>query len=84
MIQKIKQLFLKRKMENKTVGGLVPVVACIKYSSRMSELSVKEMIAHKMGRELMNYIYFEKEEQDNGVILLKGRIDVLRRDNIQL
>jgi len=80
MINKLKLMWIKHKTKGKPVGGLVPIVTSLKIREGVDLSPVKEILVKKMEKELMNYIYFEKEETEPGVILMKARIDVLRRD----
>ena len=82
MIEKLKCLWIKYKTKGRSAGGLVPIVAAVKYKAGMDAQPIKEMLLRKMEKELINYVYYEMEEQETGVVLMKARIDVLRRDSI--
>lgn len=79
MINKIKEWFLSFKPEE-IVGSLIPIVKCAKYNENLQEEYIKNQIVHKMIPELMNYIVWDAKKEENGVVLLSGRIDVLRHD----
>ena len=82
MIERLKYLWMRYRTKGRAAGGLVPIVAAVKYRKGMDAQPIKEMLLHRMEKELINYVYYEMEEQDTGVVLMKARIDVLRRDNI--
>ena len=79
MIKRIKEWLLSFKPEE-IAGSLIPIVKCTKYTEGLQEQYIKTQIVQKMLPELMNYIVWDAKKEENGVVLLSGRIDVLRRD----
>lgn len=86
----INNIFRKKEPEKeirpeaKTVGGLVPIVTRLKYNVNINDMQLKMMLIRKMEKDLINYVYFSEEEYSDGVKLIKARIDVVRRDNIEI
>ena len=84
MLKKIKQYLLKRRIKNEEFGSFVPIVKTIKISPNVSKEQLKFYLVKEMLAEISNYVYTTEEQQENGTILLTARIDVLRRDKINV
>lgn len=65
------------------VGGVIPIVKCIRYNSNINPQKLKEQLLKNMTQELMQYTQFEVEDKGDGTTLLSARLDVIRKDNIK-
>lgn len=81
MFNKLKHLFSKKPV-NSIAGNIVPIVRSVKYSPHIRPDLLKQTLVKNMVGELINYTTFRQETQENGVILLTARLDVLNRDPI--
>lgn len=81
MFNKLKQLFSKKPV-NSIAGNIVPIVRSVKYFPNVKPDTLKYTLVKSMLGELINYTTFREETQENGVILLTARLDVLNRDPI--
>ena len=83
MIKKFISWFERKKGNNVFTGSLIPIVKTIKYKNTLSnENVIRKQILNRMLPELMSYVVWYEEEQDD-IIKLTGRIDVLKRDNVK-
>ena len=81
MFNKLKQLFSKKSV-NSIAGNIVPIVRSVRYSPNVKPDLLRQTLVKNMLGELINYTTFREETQENGVILLTARLDVLNRDPI--
>ena len=76
-------IFGKRKKDLPIIDGiLIPIVGSVRYRTGMHEDVIRKQIVNKMIPEIKNYIRWEVDEQGD-VTIVTGRLDVLRKDNIQ-
>ena len=59
---------------------IVPITRFQVFKYGMNEEQVKNRIVALMDKDLINYVTFERKEQPEGTILIRGRLDVVKRE----
>ena len=59
---------------------IVPITRFQVFKYGMNEEQVKNRIVALMDKDLINYVTFERKEQPEGTVLIRGRLDVVKRE----